>query len=153
MKLKPLNRRDVSKILKQIGEEYGCDAKKFMIEDYTFFISEKDKVYIITNEIKEINMDALRINSMGLYFCELNRENIRLSMEGSHIIGKIATKNILEVDDKTSREWLKGIDIDSKQEFDGFVIIKHNNDLIGCGKYKENKILNYVTKARRVMSD
>jgi len=150
MKLKPLNRRDASKILEQIGSEYGCDAKKLLIDDYTFFISDKDKIYIINNNIKEVDLEKIRVNSFGLYFCELNRGNVRLSMEGSMIIGKHATKNLLEVNDSTSRDWLKGVDIESNQEFDGFVIVKHNNDYIGCGKYKENKILNYVTKARRV---
>ena len=43
-----------------------------------------------------------------------------------------------------------GTDIKSEQEFVGFVIIKKNEDFLGCGKYKEGIILNYVSKARRI---
>lgn len=149
MKIKPLNRREISKILKQIGEYYDCDAK-FLIDKYSFFISEKNKVYIIDNKIKDIPLDNVRINSLGLYFCELNHNDIRFSIEGSQIIGKIAKKNILELDDKTARLWLKGQDIPSEKQFDSFVIIKNNNDFMGCGKYKEGNILNYIPKIRRI---
>ena len=150
MKLKALNKKEASKILEHLGEEYGCDAKTLLIDKYTFFTSDKNKVYIITNEIKDIDLSAVRVNSFGMYLCEINHGNIRLSMEGSLLIGKIATKNVFEVDNTTAKEWLMGTDIKSEQEFVGFVIIKKNEDFLGCGKYKEGIILNYVSKARRI---
>jgi NOL1/NOP2/fmu family ribosome biogenesis protein len=150
MKLKPLNKKETKKILEQINLEYGCNAVEAIIDEYAFFISDKNKIYIMSNEIKYVDLSKVRINSFGLYFAELNYGKIRLSMEGAVIIGKIATKNILEIDYNTSREWLKGIDISTNKEFDGFVIIKYNNDFLGCGKYKEGKILNFVPKPRRI---
>jgi NOL1/NOP2/fmu family ribosome biogenesis protein len=150
MQLTPLNRKEVKRILEQINSEYGCDAKDALIDEYSFFISDKNKIYLMTNAVKDVDLSRVRVNSFGLYFAELSYGNIRLSMEGSFIVGKIATKNILDVDNLIAREWLKGVDIESKDEFNGFVIIRNGNDYLGCGKFKEGKILNYVPKPRRI---
>jgi len=150
MKLRPLNRKETSAILLQIQEEYGVDAKKLLIDDYVFFQSDKNKVYIIDAKIKEVNLDFVRVNSFGLYFCELAHGNVRLSMEGSKIIGEHATKNVLVLDNDIAKQWLLGNDIPCEQEYNGYVIIKNNNDYIGCGKYKEGKIFNFVPKQRRI---
>lgn len=158
MDLKPLNRKQASEILEKIGDAFGCDAKKHMIDSYVFFLSERNnKIYIINNAIKEIDLSKIRANSIGLYFCEINRDEIRLSMEGSFIIGKIATKNVVELDDKKARSWLKGIDVEHAEKFDGFAIIKHKttdgnaDDFLGSGKWRNGQILNFVPKPRRVM--
>ena len=45
---------------------------------------------------------------------------------------------------------LAGEDLEIKGNYSGFIIIKHNNDFLGTGKYKEGRILNYVGKSRRV---
>lgn len=150
MKLTPLNRKEAGTILTQIGKEYGCDAKSAYINEYTFFKSDKDKIYIITNAIKDATLEDIRINTLGLYFCELNRDNVRVSMEGSAMVGKIATKNVHELDAETARMWMLGTDIPCETAYDGFVILKHKTDFLGSGKYKNGMILNYVPKQRRI---
>ena len=152
MNLKPLKRKEASKILEQVGQEYGCDAKKLLIDDHAFFISDKNKIYFINNSIKEADLTNIRINSFGLYFCEINHDKIRLTIEASQLIGPTATKNIFEVDDQTARSWLKGEDIECDQEFEGFVIVKNKADFLSSGRYKEGKILNFIPKIRRIMA-
>ena len=44
---------------------------------------------------------------------------------------------------------MKGIDI-SYNGKSGFVLIKYENDFIGCGKITKDKILNFVPKERRL---
>jgi len=149
MKLRPLKRKEAGEILNSIQSEYGCNMSS-MLDTYVFFMSEKNKVYIINEDMKEADLSSVRVNSMGLYFCELNHGNVRLSMEGSFIVGKEATKNVLVVDDVIAKHWLLGQDIPCETAFEGFVIIKHNDDFLGCGKYKEGMIFNYVPKQRRV---
>jgi len=105
---------------------------------------------MINKDFSEIDIEKIRINSIGLYFGETFHNEIRLSIEGSQLIGKDCTKNILELNEKESKEWLKGIDIDKEVEDRGFVIIKHDKDFLGCGKAVESKILNYVPKNRRL---
>ena len=151
MKLKALKKKEYSKVLEQIDNKFGSNVKEEMIENYCFYISEKNKIYIIDNKIKEIDLKNIRINNLGLYFCELNNGNIRFSIDGSQIVGKTATKNLINLDDKLAKRWLKGEDIETEEEFENFVLIKNNDNFLGCGKYNKEskKIFNYVPKGRR----
>ena len=149
MNIKPMRRRDASKLLSQIESEYGYKPEDFL-DKYVFFVSDKNKIYLINNDIKDINLEKVRINSLGLYLCEINNNQIRLSIEGSQMIGPKATKNILEVDDLTARSWLKGEDLECDPSLNSFVIIKNNNDFLGCGKCKEGKVFSYMPKIRRI---
>ncbi len=144
--LKILNSRETKNIYKLLKERFSFDKTL----DYSFLINNKNRIYMINKDFSEIDIEKIRINSIGLYFGETFHNEIRLSIEGSQLIGKDCTKNILELNEKESKEWLKGIDIDKEVEDRGFVIIKHDKDFLGCGKAVESKILNYVPKNRRL---
>ena len=144
--LKILNKKEVKNIFSIIKKQFDADVDL----DYVFLMNNKNKLYIVNKEAFNMDLDKLRINSFGLYFGELRDNELRLSMEGSQLIGAKAKKNVLELGDKESREWLKGYDSSLKLKERGFVIIKHNNDFLGCGKVVQNKVLNYVPKTRRL---
>lgn len=144
--LKILNKKEIKNILSIIKKQFDADVKL----DYVFLINNKNRLYIVNKEVFDINIDKLKINSFGLYFGEFRSDGLRLSIEGSQLIGPYAKKNVLELDDKQAREWLKGYDSFLKLKEKGFVIIKNKNDFLGCGKVVENKILNYVPKTRRL---
>jgi NOL1/NOP2/fmu family ribosome biogenesis protein len=146
--MKWLSSKEVKRILKQLKEEYEAEP----LLDYQFLINHEDKVYIINNEIKNINFSILRTNTIGLYIGRLVKNELKLSIEGSQLIGPYAKKNTIELDDKLIQEWIRGFNIDLEGSHKGFVIIKNKNDYFGCGKHKENKILNMVPKERRIVS-
>src|SRR3989338_7405418 len=80
-----------------------------------------------------------------------NNKGIRLSIEGSQIIGSKAAKNIIELNEGETKLWFKGVDLEKDcKDCSGFVILKHKGDFLGTGKCTNNKILNYVGKTRRV---
>lgn len=143
--LKILNKKQIKKILEIIKKQYGCKVNL----DYAFLQNEKNRVYIANKEFADIDLTKLRINSVGLYFGELRSGELRLTIEGSQIIGPYAKENVVELDEKESKEWMKGYDLVKETNTKGFVIIKHKEDYLGCGKVKENKIFNYVPKNRR----
>ncbi|MAG72174.1 MAG: hypothetical protein CL471_18070 [Acidobacteria bacterium] len=143
--LKILNNKEIKEIYSLIEKQWGAKLKL----DYAFLQNTKNRVFIINKDISKIDTSKLRINSIGMYFCE-TRNGIRLSIEGSQIIGPKATKNVLEINENQAKQWLKGEDLEIKENYSGFVILKHKNYFLGCGKFKENKILNYVGKERRV---
>ena len=147
--LKFLNSKEIKEIMKLIEEQWGAELKL----DYTFAKNNKNRVFLINKDISKIDFSKLRINSIGMYFCDLENE-IRLSIEGSQIIGPKATKNVVEVSEEQTKKWMKGgdLEIEDKGNCNGFVIIKHENDFLGTGKFKENRILNYVSKSRRIFS-
>ena len=163
--LQILNTKEIKEILKLIEAQWCAKLKL----DYAFLKNNKDRIFVINKDIQKIDLSKLRINSIGIYFCEVDRKGIRLSIEGSQIVGPKAEKNIVEIDEQQEKQWLKGEDLEvedvcssktnnifppvspqSHRNHSGFVIIKHNDDFLGTGKFKENKVLNYVNKARRV---
>ncbi len=145
-KLEILNSKKRKEIAEVISEYYGCNFEF----DYEVFMNNHNKIYILNKEIKLIDIDELRLNSLGLYFGLLyDNDEIRLSIEGSQIIGKIARKKVLELNDEQAELWMGGQDfkIDDKRE--GFILVKNKGDFLGCGKLKNKKLLNYVPKERR----
>ena len=144
--LKILNNKEVKEILKLLDNQFGFKEKL----NYVFLMNTKNKIYLVNKDIERIDIDNLRIDAIGLYFGEVNHGSLRLSIEGSQMIGKGARKNIVELDKKYSELWSMGNDIDKEFNVHGFVILKHKKDFIGCGKYKEGRIFNYVPKERRL---
>ncbi|MBI2143177.1 hypothetical protein HYU20_02445 [Candidatus Woesearchaeota archaeon] len=146
-KWKILNSKEVREILKMVKQQWGCDLNL----GCGFLEGKGGDIFLISRDIEKLDLPQLRINSLGLYFGQTRNDELRLSIEGSQIIGKAATKNVAELSDEEFKLWLQGEDIEKTlNNCSGYAIIKHNNDFIGCGKCKEGKILNFVPKARRV---
>ncbi len=146
LELKILNSREIKEIYHLIEAQWGVKLKL----DYAFLKNSKSRVFIVNKDISKIDFSKLRINSVGMYFCEVDELGIRLSIEGSQIVGPKAEKNIVEITGEQARQWLKGEDLETKGNYHGFVILKINDDFLGAGKYRDGKILNYVNKGRRV---
>ena len=158
-----LNTREIKGILETLNRQWGADSKK-KFSQYVVLLSSKDRLYLLSRDFAKLDDKKLRIDSAGLYFGEImeNRE-IRLSIEGSQLIGPLAEKNVAELDDGETKLWLSGADLEKDVKAEGFVILKNRNittgkyDFLGCGKYKldetkKGKILNYVPKSRRITS-
>lgn len=147
LELKILNSREIKEICRMIESQWGAKIKL----DYGFLRNNKGRVFIVSKDISKIGLSKLRLNSIGMYFCEVDDKGIRLGIEGSQIIGANATKNIIELDEEDAKKWFKGEDLEKEcRECNGFVILKNKNDFLGTGKYSNGKIRNYVGKSRRV---
>ncbi|MFH0978479.1 MAG: hypothetical protein V1837_04220 [Candidatus Woesearchaeota archaeon] len=140
-----LNTHEIKKIAVLLEDQWGFKAKL----EYVFLMNNKSRIFLTTRDFGLIELKALRINSVGLYFGEITHERLRLSMEGSQIIGPGATKNIVEVNEQEEMSWLKGFDLEKECQ-DGFVIVKHKEHYLGCGSARQGRILNYVPKTRRI---
>lgn len=146
MELHILNSKEKKNLSKLIKKQFGSD----FIFNYEVFMNTKNKIFILNKDVSKINLDELRINSLGLYFGELSRGELRLSIESSQIIGPLAKNNVLELNYDQTNSWMKGEDFDIDTKLQGFVIIKNKDDFLGCGRIVNNKLLNYVPKERRV---
>lgn len=142
--LKLISSKEKKSLLKQLEEQFNFSEKL----DYSFFINQDKKIFIF-NKSAEIDFSKIKVNSLGLYFANVENE-IRLTIEGSQIIGPMSGKNILEVDEDQLQNWVHGRDIGTDKEFESFVLIKNKNDFYGTGKYKEGKIINFIPKERRL---
>lgn len=142
--LKPISNKEKKLLLKQLQDQFDFSEKL----DYSFFINPDKKIFIF-NKGAEIDFSKIKVNSLGLYFANVENE-IRLTIEGSQLIGPMSGKNILEVDEDQLQDWIHGRNIETDKELEGFVLVKNKNDFYGTGKYKEGKIINFVPKERRL---
>ncbi|HID42881.1 MAG TPA: hypothetical protein EYP30_03755 [Archaeoglobaceae archaeon] len=127
-------KNEVNKLLK---EQFGAEI------DLEFREMGKKRIYAF----KKCSMD-ISIKHEGVYFGRLERDGIRLSIEGSFITGKVAKKGIIEVDEENAFRWMKGEEIES--DIVGYIIIKWGNYFLGCGKGNGKRILNFIPKDRRI---
>jgi NOL1/NOP2/fmu family ribosome biogenesis protein len=152
--MKIVYKTEKNKILEKLGY-YGIKDLPFLL---IRFGKEKIRGYSGALSVEEINeLDAdIGIDLMGLYLFHDYGNEIRLSLDAVHIFQEQITKNILELDDKQAEAWFKGDDIpipdEWKQENRGFKVLKNNNDLIGCGKLTNDRLVNYMPKERRIKS-
>ena len=92
------------------------------------------------------------MHHLGLYIGKIESGEIRLSIEGSQLIGPTAKKNVLEITEKQVRNWLRGQNLETNSKQKAFVILKHKKDFLGSGKMKKGKVINSVPKIRRIKS-
>jgi NOL1/NOP2/fmu family ribosome biogenesis protein len=144
--LKVLNSKETKPILELIKKQWQAEIDL----DYAFLQKDDGSIYLINREISNIDLKKLRINSLGLYFGFINNNQLRLSIEGSQIIGPKAKINIIKLNDQEIRKWLQGQDIETKETSTDYVLIKNKTDFFGTGKIKNNYILNFVPKERRL---
>jgi NOL1/NOP2/fmu family ribosome biogenesis protein len=145
--LRILNTREIKNILNKLNEQHGIDMKL----DYAFLLDQKNKIWLAGRGIDLVDFDQLRINTMGLYFGELNKHGqLRLSMEGAQLVGECATKNILALGREQVRLYFKGEELPVTCE-NGFMLLKYNNDFFGSALAKNKLLLNYLPRIHRTM--
>jgi len=145
-----LNSKRIKEILQLLKQQWAY-SEKFECG----FLQKENDIFLVTRDIDKIDLQEVNVNSLGVYFGELRNNQLRLSIEGSQIIGKKASKNVVELNDSGLKKWLKGEDmdlalIDKNGGSDGYVIVKHDNAFFGCGRIKEGQMLNFVPKSRRL---
>tara|TARA_Y100000310_G_scaffold345695_1_gene468428 strand:+ start:12363 stop:12812 length:450 start_codon:yes stop_codon:yes gene_type:complete len=143
--LKALNTREKKDIYKKLKEQFGHDEKF----DQIVLLNPKEKIYLLSKGYADLDVKGMRINNKALYFGKLEKDGLRLSIEGSQLIK--ANKNVIELNKEELHQWMKGEDI-AKEGSPGYVIVKHKKDIFGCGMHKNNVLRNMVPKERRLHS-
>ncbi len=115
-------------------------------EDIRFCLGGKNRVYAY----KSCEFDEIASHK-GIYFGTIERDGLRLSIEGSFIVGRIAKKNVIELDAESFRKWMRGEDIEAGVK--GYYIVKWRNYFAGCGMGNGRVLRNFVPKDRRVVFD
>ncbi len=140
---KPMNSKEIKEFHNYLKNQYNSSKKL----NYLFF-KKKDKFYIVSKKFKDLKIERLNLNSLGLYIAKEDLGSIRLTIEGSQLIGPKAKKNVLELNDPT--EWMSGNDIITNENYSGFILIKYKKDFLGSGLFNKNKVINFIPKSRRI---
>ena len=94
--LKILNNKEIKDIYKIIEKQWEAKIKL----DCGFLSNNKNRIFIISKELSRIEISRLKLNSIGMYLCETDRQGMRLSIEGSQIVGPAAKRNTIELSDE-----------------------------------------------------
>ncbi len=149
MEIKILNSKEKQKIAEKLKERFGIAGIPYIIVQ-----SGKERLRIAStslsiDEIEKLSKNA-NIELIGLYFATLVNDEIRLSMDATHLLKSQINKNILEISESEKDDWLKGRDLQKENKERGFVVIKYKDDLLGTGKLSQGKISNFIPKERRI---
>ena len=144
-----LNSNEKKEIETQLQEQFGVQK----LPDRIIQIG-KERLRLFTGDFTEKELEKLsditHIEGIGLYIARQENDGIRLSIEGTQILSSQIKKNIFELNDLQSKEWLSGADLQIKTGKKGIFIIKYQNDFLGSGKISEQKISNFIPKGRRI---
>jgi len=127
--------------------------------DGLFLKSGKERIRVYTGDFNKDDIlvfyNLLPIESVGLYFAKeiLDKSNgqreIRLSLDGSHLLKDQIKNNIISLDSEQEKKWFFGEDIDLNEE--QIELVKDSFDFIGTGKLSVcgTKVYSFLPKERR----
>src|SRR3989344_1206013 len=145
-----LNSREVKHIKETLVKQFGTAPQ----EDYAYLKTTKDKLFIINKDLGKLELKNLIVDKVGLYFGEImDNGEVRLSKEGAQLVVREASgplKNGVQLSEKEVKVYFAGIDLERDLgEENKMVLLRYEEDVLGCAKYKEGKILNFLPKIHR----
>jgi len=151
-KLKILNSREIKKFKEVLKKEYGYPLQK----DYAYLVNDKNRLFIINKDLSKLDTKDLIIDRVGLYFAEYKNQQIRLSKEGSQLLineakkNKQKVKNIVKLDQNEVKQYFLGEDLNKNLNIENtFIFLEYDDNILGCAKYKEQIIINFLPKIHR----
>ncbi|MEK6941228.1 MAG: hypothetical protein AABW49_05015 [Nanoarchaeota archaeon] len=147
--LKRIKSSEVKKIINSLKEQYGIKKLKL---PFIFFKNSKDYIFIVSKAWDTVNIKDIRVNNIGLYFANVKTNAIRLTIEGSQLLGPMIKKNIVDVSKDEISDWIRGESLNKKISSNCFVVIRNNNDYFGCGRKHDDMIANFIPKSRKIKS-
>lgn len=140
-----LNSKEKKELFQQLEKQFGAQAEL----DCLYFENSQGKIFLLSKDYASFDPKGLRVNNRGMYFAKREREGLRLTIEGAQLFQ--AKKNVLDLDAKQAELWMLGEDIPFEGN-QGFVLLRCEKDILGCGMLKNNVLRNMVPKERRLHS-
>lgn len=149
---KILNEKEKAEVLRKLNNQFGITEIPGKILQrgaerlFLFSGSFSDK------QIQELEQ-IIPIERIGNYFAKITEtKELRLSVDGIHMLKNQITRNIFELDDEQAKEWLKGNEllVKTPESQRNFVVVKYKDEFLGTGKASAEKISNFLPKNRRL---
>lgn len=148
-RLRVLDEKKFNEILEQLNRDFGIETIPgilLMRGTERIFLYQGD---LTIKEISEVEKTFV-IERIGVYFAKEQKGEIRLSLEGVHILRDQIKKGIFELDEKQAEEWMHGSELNIKTGKRQFLIMKYKDYFLGTGKASSEKISNFIPKNRRL---
>lgn len=149
--LKVLSEQEKKQIEQKLNEQFGADKIPGIL-----IKRGEEKIFLFTGNFNEKQIKRLAelvpLEAVGIYFAKEINGEFRLSIEGVQILKEQIKKNIFEINEEQAEKWMMGQELNIKTGKTGFIIMKYDEDILGCGKASEEKITNFIPKTRRLKS-
>ncbi len=151
MNLKILNKNEKEEITNKLKAQFGITEIPGEI-----IMRGKERMFLFSGNFNKNQIRILEnlapIERIGVYFAKRveNIDEVRLSIEGTHIFKDQIKKNIFELNENQVEQWMKGQELPIKTGKKGFLAMKYKENFLGTGKASEEKIGNFIPKNRRL---
>ncbi len=132
----------MSEFLAWVKQWFGVD-----LSGYSLIRSGKKRIRILTKEAAEFDVkDVIR----GVYLAKKAPYGYIISVEGSYIIGRGASRHVVELGEEEFGRWMRGEDIAVELPEKGVYLVKFGRAFAGSGYYNGEVLHNLVPKSRTV---
>ena len=128
------------------------DVRKKLLENYgielegNFDVTLKGKIRFF----REHDLKIPAVERRGIYLGELKEDGIRLNVYTSSRLGRLAKKNIIEIDMETFCRLLRGERVPYEAE-PGYYILKLGDDFVGSVRCNGRELIPFYPKEFRSM--
>lgn len=140
-------------------EKFGVPPETF--DEYAFYRKGAKKVWAVRRETVDAlegdeaeTLDNLDYESVGLPLMRVGGEHDKPTTDALQFFGDAVTKNAVELDAEDARAFVRGEDIEIEFGEDvvelGYVVVKHDGRVLGCGLYFPGELRSQIPKGRRV---
>ena len=110
MTIKILSKYETNEILGKLQEQFGIkEIPGIMLrigqERIFLYQGSLDEKEIIKLEM------AVPVERIGVYFAKIQNDELRLSIEGTHVLKNQINKNIFEINDEQLNTWMHGSEL------------------------------------------
>jgi len=153
MNLQTINK---NQLLEQLNEQFGI---KQIPENIILIKLGEEKIFAFSGDLQILwKIEKLNINIAGVgnYIAKEQGDEIRLSIEGTHLFKNQITKNIFELNQEQKDLWMHGseilLDDASKDKFRDEGILD-NDELVSKNIVKNSKLINSPIKTAVKIKD
>jgi NOL1/NOP2/fmu family ribosome biogenesis protein len=135
------------KILDYFADRFGIPEKAF--EGFCFLIGER-KIWVVRDhpELERI-LSQLKVESAGIPLLRTKPSMWKPTTAGLHLFALHATRNVIDLDGDALQAFLKKETIDGPFPVEpGFVIVRWQEKVLGCGVYGKGKLSSQLPEKR-----
>jgi NOL1/NOP2/fmu family ribosome biogenesis protein len=112
-------------------------------------LNEQETVFIGTPEA--MRLDTVRPMRRGIRLCRLFPHSVKPTTFALQVIGRHATRNVVDVDDEQAKVLINGGDVQVEADVeDGFVLLRWKGFPIGVGHYRRPVLRSQIPRIRPV---
>lgn len=148
MNIEFLDTKKRKKILEQLNKQFGIEKIPSIL-----FSTGREKIRAFSGDLTIDELydlaDIGNVEFMGQYLFKHEFDFIRLGFDGALLLKNQLTKNVIELDKEQTDLWMNGHNLPIIMP-KGIYVLRHGDDVFGCGISDGKHIINFVPKERRI---